>query len=202
MIIHNFEQGTPEWFACRAGKMTGSNAETIQACGKGLETYIHEVLAQKYAHTQEVGYTNEHMERGKTLEADARTLFELQHSKKVTEVGFVEYDEYVGASPDGLIEEENAIIEIKCHANLKHFRLMVYGQQEIEKKYLWQMQMEMLCAKSAWGYYIAYNPNFEESLLVFKIDADPTMWQKLYAGFAKGKEYISTIENTLLYGKN
>lgn len=202
MIIHNFEQGTPEWFACRAGKMTGSNAAIIQACDTGLKTYIHKVLAQKYAHTQEEGYMDEDMKRGKTLEPDARILFELQYEKKVTEVGFVEYDEYVGASPDGLIEEEHAIIEIKCHANLKHFRLMVYGDKEIEKKYLWQMQMEMLCAGASHGYYIAYNPNFEESLLVFKIDADPDMWKKLFAGFVKGKEYISSIENTLLYGKN
>ena len=201
MIIHNHEQRTEAWWDARCGKMTGSNALTIATAGKGLETYCYEVLAQKYAITQEDSYVNTHIERGIELEADARILFELQTGKTVQEVGFIELDEYTGASPDGLIMEENAIVEIKCHMNAKHFKLMVHGEQEIEKGYLYQMHMEMLCAGSEYGYYVAYNPNFEQSLLIYKILRDEQIIEKIKSGLEKGKELLQSIEKKLLTTK-
>lgn len=198
MVIHNHEQRSPEWWACRAAKLTGSNALTIATAGKGLETYCYEVLAQKYAVTQEESYSNHHTERGIELEADARILFELQTGKRVTEVGFIERDEYSGASPDGLIEDEKAIIEIKCHQNAKHFKLMVHGEKEIEKGYLYQMHMEMMCARYDHGYYVAYNPNFEKSLLIFKIDKNKDIVEKIEKGIEAGVEILKKIEAELL----
>lgn len=197
MIIHNAEQYSQEWWKCRAGKMTGSNALTIANSGKGLETYIYDVLAQKYASTQEESFSNIHTQRGNELEPIARDMFELTTGKKVTEVGFIELDEYTGASPDGYIEQEKSIIEIKCHMNAKHFKLMVEGEKEIEKGYIYQMHMEMLCAGSEYGYYIAFNPNFGKSLLVFKIMRDEQIIEKIKAGLEKGKEFLQLIEAKL-----
>lgn len=201
MKIHNHEQRTPEWFACRAGKLTGSNALVIANKGAGLKTYCHKVLAEKYAHTQEESYKSTSMVNGVDLEPHARSLFEFKTEKKVTEVGFIEYSEYIGASPDGLIEAEKAIVEIKCHENKNHFMLMVYGEDQIEKCYLYQMQMEMLCAGYEKGYYVAYNPNFDESLLVFEIKKDESIQAEILEGCKKGIEIMTEIENTLIHKK-
>lgn len=198
MKIHTMTQRSEDWLKIRCGKLTGSNALTIATAGKGLETYCYEVLAQKYAITQEESYTNINMQRGVELEADARMLFELETNKKVKEVGFIERDKYTGASPDGLIEEENAIIEIKCHNNAKHFKMMVHREKEIEKGYLYQMHMEMMCAGSEYGYYIAYNPNFNQSLLIFRIEKNQEIVDKIEKGIIAGVEMLKKIEGELL----
>lgn len=42
-------QGTPEWFIIRQLKFTASNASTIIAAGKGLETLIEEMVADYFS---------------------------------------------------------------------------------------------------------------------------------------------------------
>ena len=47
MIIVNVEQGTPEWFAARAGRATASEFPCILAKGKGItrQGYLRRVVA-------------------------------------------------------------------------------------------------------------------------------------------------------------
>ena len=45
MEIHKMAQGTQEWLDIRKGKMTASHANTIAVAGKGLETYVYEIVA-------------------------------------------------------------------------------------------------------------------------------------------------------------
>lgn len=196
MKIHNIEQCSPEWFELRAKKMTASHANTIQANGKGLKTYITDMMAESYSSAEPENYTNAHMERGNELEPMAREVYELENDVKVEQVGFIERDEYSGCSPDGLVGDEG-MIEIKCHADKKHFRLILNGSDELDKKYIDQMQMQMLVAGREWADMVCYNPNFKQSSLVFRIEADEAMFKKLEAGLAKGKELINEIENKL-----
>lgn len=198
MITHDVEQKSEAWYELRKFKMTGSHAQEIGNCGKGLDTYITELCAESYALTQE-SYTNENIERGIALEGEARDVFSFLTGKEVKEVGFIEYNEFVGTSPDGIIEEENGMIEIKCHNNVKHFKLMLEGEKEIESKYMWQMQMNMLVGGFTHCYYISYNPNFEESIVFFKIEADKDKHEKLLEGFKKGEEMIKSIQHKLTH---
>lgn len=196
MNIHtSLQQGTPEWLELRAGKLTASHAQEIATAGKGLETYVYKTLADKYAHTSE-SYTNEHMERGNELEDQARTLFELETGIKVDQVGFIEYNEFVGCSPDGLIGDD-AGLEIKCHANTQHFKLMVHGEKAIESKYIWQCQMNMWVTERKKWFYVSYNPNFDKSILMFEIQADETKHKKLELGVEKGIELLTSINNKI-----
>lgn len=202
VIIHDHEQRTPAWYACRRGKLTGSNALTIATAGKGLETYCYEVLAEKYADIpQEDGYISPAMQRGIDLEPDAKTLFEFKTGKKVREVGFIEFNEFIGASPDGLIEDEKAVVEVKCHENKTFFMLMVHGVSAIKKEYLYQIQMEMLCAQYDKGYYVAYNPNFKESLLIFEIAKSDKIQSDIMLGCQDGIKIMQDIESKLLPSK-
>lgn len=194
MIIHNIEQKSEEWFNIRKFKMTGSHAQETGNCGKGLETYIIDVLASSYAISGSDGYTNENIDRGNLLEPEARDVFSFLTGKEVKEVGFIEYNKYVGTSPDGIIPSENGVIEIKCHNNVKHFKFILNGEKEIESKYMWQMQMNMLVGEFDHCYYIAYNPNFKDSLLYYKILPDEKMREKLLEGFKKGEEMIKQLQ--------
>ena len=64
MKIINCEQGTPEWFEERKGIMTASHAQAIGNAGKGLDTYIHELMAEYYSSGEKEQFSNKHTERG------------------------------------------------------------------------------------------------------------------------------------------
>ena len=194
-ITQKCEQGSERWHETRKGLMTGSHAQAIQACGKGLETYIMELLADKHSTGLRAHYTNEHMERGIELEAQAREAYEFENNLTVEEVGFVQGGEYWGASPDGLCEDYG--IEIKCHADKQHFNLMVKGIEALEKKYWWQCQLGMMATGKKLWKYIAYNPNFKQSMIVFDITAGEEAHKKLLAGIEKGVELIKEIESKI-----
>ena len=191
MKIHKVEQRSDEWFALRKGRMTASNAQCISANGKGLESYIIGMLAEKYSNNTE-RYSNGDMERGVELEEQARMTYEIER-EKVEEVGFIELDEFTGCSPDGLIGEDGGI-EIKCPNDVNFFKLLVDGRKAIDAKYLWQVQMCMLVSERKWWDLTFYNPNFDKNMLVFRIEPDYASREKLIMGIEKGKKIINELE--------
>ena len=204
MIIHELEQGTPEWHDLRKGRMTASHAQEIANNGKGLDTYILTLMARYYSSAQEESYTNQHMERGNELEPQARAMYELEYDAEIRQVGFIEIDQYVGCSPDGLIGEDGGI-EIKCHDDKKHFELVIGGS--VDSKYLWQMQMNMYCTKRKWWDYVSYNPNFEKSLLIHRIEANTPIgkhknpFESLEKGIEAGKKLIEEYKQKYIKNK-
>jgi putative phage-type endonuclease len=195
-IYTDIIQGTPEWKAIRKGKMTGSHASEVGNCGKGLETYIYSVVAAELSSGEVDFYTNKHMERGTELEEAARSMYELETGNKVEQVGFVEYNEFVGSSPDGLVNEDT-ILEIKCHDDVGHLKMILNGIKEIDSKYIWQMQMNMLVTGRNTAIYVAYNPNFQKSLLTFTFYANAEKQAALLNGFAIGEAKIKDIKSKL-----
>jgi len=194
MKIHKIEQQSPEWFEIRRGKMTASHAQAIGNNGKGLDSYILDVMSKYYAEVQEEQYTNEQMQRGNELEAQARKIYELLNGVTAEQVGFIELDEYTGCSPDSLIGEDGGI-EIKCHNNLNHFKLLL--DKKIASDYMWQIQMNLYITGRKWWDYVAYNPNFKDSLVVIRVEPDQEKIEKLKIGLGSGKEKIKGIKKRL-----
>ena len=191
MKIHNFEQRTDEWYAIRKGKMTASNAETIIANGKGLETYIYNLMAEYYSSAEKENYINADMQRGIDLEPEARLEFEFYTDLDVQEVGFIEYNEFIGVSPDGLVGDDG-LIEIKCPNDSIYFKLLL--SNNIKPEYIAQMQMQMYVTNRQYCYFVSYNPNFEKSLYIKKINRDEEMIEKLKKGLERGTELIKEIK--------
>jgi len=191
------DQRSEEWFEIRRGKMTASNAQAIGANGKGLETYIYTLLAEKYSKNKE-HYTNSDIERGIVLEDQARMTYQITN-EDVEVVGFCEMDEYVGCSPDGLVGDDGGI-EIKCPDDKNFFKLLVDGEKAIDSKYVWQVQMCMFVTGRKWWDLIFYNPNFDKNMLVFRITPNMVAQEKLTIGVQKGYEIIKKLEEK--YAKN
>jgi putative phage-type endonuclease len=191
MIIHNIEQGSAEWFAVRKLKLTASKADAIATAGKGLETLCLELVAEAYSKAEPERYTNEAMERGNQLEAEARGMYEaLNDFLQVQEVGFVEYSKFVGCSPDGLVGDDG-LVEIKCPQDKTYANYLIIG--DIDSKYAWQMQMQMLITGRKWCDYVVYNPNFKRSCIIVRVEADKEKQEKLLAGFKKGEEILKQM---------
>ena len=191
MKIYNFEQRTEDWYNIRKGKMTASNAEIIIANGKGLETYIYNLMAEYYSSAEKENYINADMQRGIDLEPEAKIEFQFYTGLDIKEVGCVELNEYILASPDGLIGDDG-LIEIKCPNDSIYFKLLL--SNNIKPEYIAQMQMQMYVTDRQYCYFVSYNPNFEKSLYIKKINRDEEMIEKLKKGLERGIQLIKEIK--------
>ena len=194
--IVNCEQQSPEWFKARKGLMTASHATAIGNSGKGLETYIHEMMAEYYSSKDKEQFVSKDTERGNEYEPVAREIYEFERDVVVQEVGFLKRDDYVGASPDGLVDEDGGI-EIKCVDDKNYFKYLRFGEDEIDSGYIWQIQMNLLITGRKWWDLIIYNPNFKKSMLVYRILPDQEKFEALEKGFAKGIEMIKQIKSVI-----
>lgn len=204
-FLHNIVQKSPEWYALRLKyPLTASHAQAIGNQGKGLETLCWKKLSEKYSSAEVEQLTNKHLARGVELEPQAISLYELETGQEVTTVGFITNEEISalgGASPDGLVGVDEGGIEIKSFDDLKHFEMIAEkkttGTFTVESGYLWQMQQEMLFADLKWIDFVAYNPNYKESLLIKRHFPDEVMREKLRVGLKIGEKLIESIENKL-----
>lgn len=202
MQIINIQQKTPEWFALRVKyPLTASEAQAIANQGKGLETLVWEKMTERFSIADKERYSNKDLERGVELEPLAREMYELETGNKVEEIGFVineKVSSVGGASPDGKITGQKGLLEIKCFDDKKHFQMIVdkkeKGDFKIESQYEWQMQMQMLFTEEEWADFLAYNPNFKESLLIKRVYADKDKQEEIIKGLKQGEELINKIQ--------
>ena len=141
------------------------------------------------------------MERGIELEPLAREIYELRTGNKVAQIGFVTDDDISkvgGASPDGDVVDTDGLVEIKAFADQKHFETICEykesGTFKIESKYEWQMQQQMLFTGKKWVDFLAFNPNYPDSLLIQRVHIDEVKQQALKNGLKIGEELLQKIE--------
>lgn len=145
------------WYQERYGKFTASKIiDLLGVKGLGLtgETYAVERAIEQLFGEVEEGFTSKDMQRGIDLEPTAFAKFvEVHPNLKVQNCSFFAYGEHAGASPDGLVDED-AILEIKCPKGKKFFRLV--AEENIDKIYIAQMQMQMLATGRNKAYFFNY----------------------------------------------
>lgn len=195
-IIYDVIQGTEEWLALRRGKMTASHAQAIAAAGKGLDTYTSEIAAELYTGKGKKIYKNAAMQNGNDTEHLVRIAYEMYTGESVYEIGFAQYNEYVGCSPDGLVGGDGGV-EIKSRDSdedsysLTHLKLLL-GEEDFESCYVWQCHMNMLVLNRQWWDLISYDPSFKDkSLFIRRIYRDESKDSKLLNGFEVGEKMIT-----------
>ena len=200
-IIKEILQGSPEWHELRKGRMTASHAQEIGVKGKGLETYCRKIAAQIYTgQISPDNYKNENMERGSEEERFARMAYELTLDVEVRQIAFAIYDEYAGASPDGLVGNDGGC-EFKRKSFEKHNDLLL-GATDFESKYIWQCHMNMFVLDRQWWDLCSYNPLVKNRCLYIKrIFRDKEKDKAIIEGLKKGKElilqYLENLSNEI-----
>lgn len=153
------KQRTENWHEQRKFRFTGSKISNLlgkQGLGKTGETYIFEVVYNSMFPDLEEGFTSNDMLTGIEREPLAfKKLTEILGKRFIqTETcGFFPYEDYGGASPDGLTSDDG-VIEIKCPKAKTFFE--VVRTNNIDATYYDQMQMEMLSAGRSKAYYFNY----------------------------------------------
>ena len=194
MIIYDkLEQRTPEWYALRQLRLTASNAYKIIAGNDILFNYCQE-LVNEFIYGAKETVMNEYMLNGVRLEPVARELAETLYNCKYEQVGAIVQNDRVLVSPDGCIfdDDDNIIelIEIKCPSD-KTFKKVLTGY--IDKKYMAQMQMQMLVCECNKCRYFVYNENIEPFYYSVMIEADADMQAKLKENLAEGASIIDSL---------
>ena len=191
MKIYNMEQGTKEWRDVRKLKFTASHANAIIANGKGLQTLVDDMLSEYYSSGNFPEYTDDYknyqMQRGNDYEEKARKIYEFETGNKVETVGFIELDERIGVSPDGLVGDDG-LVEIKNHSDKVFMKLA--ETKKIDKKYLDQMQMQMFVTERSWCDYFAFNPNFTPSFIIIRVKKDIEVFKQLVDGLRTGRQLL------------
>jgi exodeoxyribonuclease (lambda-induced) len=196
MQIHNCIQGGELWLNLRAGRFTATDAPELMPdkrtgkAKKGLDTLAYKKAAYWLTGNLPDTPTTAAMEWGKMQEPHARALYAEITGNEVQEVGFVELDDYVGCSPDGLVGEEG-LIEIKCKQDYNH--LYAVCNEWVEPEHELQMQYQMLVTERHWCDYVLYNPLFKNPIYVKRIFKDVKVQAQLADGLANGRELIKQI---------
>ncbi len=120
MKTFHFEQSSPEWAACRVGKVTASRCKDARdklKSGKPSQkqsAYAAQVAVERIASRPiDQMFENWQMREGKLEEPKARAAYEALTGYLVQEVGaFATDDDQFLYSPDGIVDDDG-LIEIK-----------------------------------------------------------------------------------------
>lgn len=161
-IIHDIEQGSPEWMDLRLGLITCSEMSCIRSDGAGAYTYINALAFERLTgESSSVFEGNEWTKRGQELEPVARKMYEKKTNQFVHMVSFVKNKGF-GYSPDGLIYGSQPMwpeggLEIKIKQPAEQIHILRTG--EIPKKHLDQLHGGMSCAELEWMDFVSYCPS-------------------------------------------
>lgn len=193
MIIHDIEQGSPEWFAVRAGIPTASEFHRIVKPGgevrykkngdpykssagelaDGRWTYLYELATERLLGESKQSLDGlQWVERGKMLEPDAVSHYEFTRSRKTAKAGFITPDHAKwGCSPDRLVigadTDPLGGLEIKCPSAPKHLEYFIDGPGT---NYRCQVQGCLLTSGFEFWDFQSYHPQLPEVLIRFERD--------------------------------
>ena len=192
MKIYNVQQRTEKWLAIKAGKFSASNFHRlITPTGKPssqAEKYIRSRAKEIITGEIEDSYIDDNMRRGNLNEPKARELYEFVTGHKVRQVGFIEINEFVGCSPDGLIDEDGGL-EIKCPKGTTQLDRLLDGYYPQE--YLPQIQGCLYVTGRKWWDFISYYPKLPPILI--RIERDEEYIAKLRSELDKAVELLKEI---------
>jgi hypothetical protein len=162
MKIIDCDQGSEDWFRARMGIPTASEFATVMRTkGKGengeskeRRTYMMKLAGELLTGEPMESYTSVHMERGRVMEDEARTLYAFMTDTEPQRVGFI-VNGQKGCSPDSLIGA-NAGLEIKTA--LPHIQIERLLRNEMPPEHKAQVQGNMWVAERERWDFVSYWP--------------------------------------------
>jgi putative phage-type endonuclease len=181
------EQGSPEWLAVKAGKISGSRFRAVLDLHKrtGHPNKPRRELVADLCRELETGVLtsiepNEYMAHGTRCEPIACALYAFERDADVQHAAWIPHPTiaYVGFSPDGLVGDDG-MIEIKSPAlEPRHTRTVESGK--CPDDYLAQCQGGLWVTGRAWCDFVSFwEPTHE--LCVVRVQRDETFIARLEA---------------------
>lgn len=157
------EQRSPEWFAARLGRVTGSKAQAVFGkTKKGERTaeydkYMDQLVAEILtANGAEDIYFTADMQRGVDLEPVARDAAATALGMQIRETGFLAHKTLrAGSSLDGDIEDFRAVVEIKCPRTTTH--LGYIESKSLPDTYAGQLLHNLYVTQAETIFFVSYD---------------------------------------------
>ena len=164
-IIETCEQGSEEWLSLRLGKITASRVKDVLTKGRGTspsktsESYMMELIAEILTGNSKPFFENDAMRWGTETEPQARAMYAVNNDfVDVKEVAFVEHNEQVGISPDGLVGDDG-LLEIKCPNTTTQLKRAL--SDDYSADYKAQIQMQLWFTEREWCDFLSFDPRLE-----------------------------------------
>ena len=202
-IITTCEQGSPEWLAMRLGKVTASRIKDVLANGRGnapskmAESYMMELVAERLTGESKPFFENDAMRWGTEKEEEARAVYSIKNSRfDIEEVAFIEYSEFIGVSPDGLVGDDG-LIEIKCPNTTTQLKRAL--SDNYSKDYKAQIQMQLWVSGRDWCDFVSFDPRLDcaAGYLEQRVYRDEEFIEDMKAKTYQFVENISELINKL-----
>lgn len=197
------EQGSPEWFAQRCGKLTASKMADVLATTKSgpaasRANYLAQLVCERLTGKNAATFVSADMQRGTDLEPFARAAYEAYSGELVMAAEFATHKDIpdVGASPDGEIGAKG-LLEIKCLNAANHIEVLRDG---MPSKYKPQVQTQLWVTGREWCDFCVFHPDFPESMQlgVSRIKADPEYHKQLQTEAVRFLAEVDTAVKELL----
>jgi len=195
-VFHDITQNEDEWFDLRLGKFTAS---TFKDLFMGQKTAGYEKAIYKPAYEILTGespefYSSKYMDRGHEVEPLAVDYYEKEYMTDTTNGGFFTLGDWIGASPDRLIDDEG-ILEVKSPAFNTMINYLLKGT--LPKEYYWQVMGQLYVTGRQYCDFIAYHPKLNS--LVLRIERDEKDIDRLalviQESIIKSKTILDKIRN-------
>lgn len=152
------KQRSQEWFKARVGRITGSIAgAALGLCPWRKPEDVLRAMVREYHGAPSEFTGNIATDYGNRHEREAMLAFMAKTDLLVSELGFMAYDDWLGASPDG-ITDDNHTLEIKVPFKFRNDKEPVFQSLDDQPHYKAQCMIEMLCAGTKHHYFYQYRP--------------------------------------------
>lgn len=169
MTTETLIQRSQDWYDERLGSLGASevyDATAMLKSGKGYTSKREDMLVKKLVErltgrgqTKTKAATIQH---GIDFETPGRVAYEFAFDVSVKEVGLFKHNRIARthASPDGVRNDSNIGIEIKCPTSATHLETIMLD--ELPEQYRPQCLWQMACAGFEAVHYVSYDPRFPE----------------------------------------
>ena len=153
-------QRTAAWHEARRGRITGSQAGALL----GLSPWQTQAEAIRAWVRNAKGAESEIPDNpafawGRQHERAAQLALMRRENLTINDCGFLPYEDWLGASPDGL-DDDGRVIEMKCPFGWRN-KAEPEPKPLIEQPHYYaQVQLEILCAKAPGAVFAQYRPAF------------------------------------------
>lgn len=159
MTYYDIEQNTEEWFNLRRGKFTASGFNDLFL---KPDTATYRKCIARVVYERKTGvllpeerFNSKAMETGHEREYAAKELYMKETFSLVKNGGFCQLNDWVGCSPDGLVDE-NGMLQIKC----PDFSTIIEYKQsgKLPLNYNRQMNGELWITGREWNDFFVFYP--------------------------------------------
>lgn len=203
MNDNTIEQRTEAWHKQRVGRITGSVAGGVLGLSpwQTPESILRQMVRAYHGAPSEF-VTNPAVEHGTKHERQAMLCYMRETGNHVDDVGFLTYEDWAGASPDGLVDDD-AVLELKTPFSCRDGK--PFKSIKEQPHYYAQLMFELISSGRRIAHFAQYrapkgdpfSPDYvEEAMEIEVVEWDQYWWDMNYVRLKAFHElYLRELNN-------